>query len=88
MYRVIVYPEAAQQIAELPLQLLGDYAHALDAAAAAPWDGAPHHKDNPDAEVRRGLFGPLGAGQLLYLVLEREQEIHVLQVLWLELPED
>lgn len=88
MYRIVTYPEAAEQIAHLPPHLLLDYAHALDAAAAAPWAGAPHHKDNPDAEVRRRLFGPLGVGQLLYLVLEREQQIHVLQVLWLELPAD
>lgn len=63
-----------------------DFVRAFDAAAAAPWNGAPHHQDNPSAEVRRGLFGPLGAGLLLYLV--REREIHVLRVLWLELPPD
>jgi vacuolar-type H+-ATPase subunit C/Vma6 len=38
--------------------------------------------------VRRWLFGPIGVGQVLYLVLEREQEVHLLQVMWLELPED
>jgi hypothetical protein len=88
VYRIVIYPEASDQIAELPPHLLRDYDQALDAAAAAPWDGAPHHKDNPSAEVRRWLFGPLGTGQLLYLVLEREREIHVLQVLWLELPDE
>jgi hypothetical protein len=68
--------------------LLLGYASALDALAAAPWDGAPHNSSNPGAEVRRWLFGPLGVGQVLYLVLEREREIHVLRVVWLELPDD
>jgi hypothetical protein len=88
VYRVLTYPEAADQIAALPAHLLGDYAHALDALAASPWDGAPHHPNNPSAEVRRWLFGPLGVGQVLYLVLERELEIHILRVVWLEFPED
>jgi hypothetical protein len=88
VYRVVTYPEAADQIAELPSHLLRDYARALDGLAAAPWDGAPHNSNNPDAEVRRWLFGPVGVGQVLYLVLEREREIHVLRVVWLELPDD
>lgn len=88
MYRVVTYPEASDQIDELPPHLLGDYARAVDAVAAAPWEGAPHNANNPDAEVRRWLFGPLGVGQVLYLVLEREREVHVLRVVWLELPDD
>lgn len=88
MYRVVTYPEASGQIAELPGHLLLDYARALDALAAAPWDGMSHNSNNPDAEVRRWLFGPLGVGQVLYLVLECEREVHVLRVVWLELPDD
>jgi len=88
VYRVVTYPEASDQIDELPPHLLGDYARALDVLAAAPWDGPPHNANNPDAEVRRWLFGPLGVGQVLYLVLEREREVHVLRVVWLELPDD
>lgn len=87
MYRVATYPEASDQIAELPSHLLPDYARALDALVAAPWSGASHNANNPDAEVRRWLFGPLGVGQVRYLVLEREREVHVLRVVWLELPD-
>ena len=61
--------------------------NAVDAITAAPWDGAPHNANNPDAEVRRWLFGPLGMAQVLYLVLDRENEVHVLRVVWLELPD-
>lgn len=45
---------AAEQIAALPAHLLLDYAQALDAAAAAPWDGTPHHKDNPAPRCAAG----------------------------------
>jgi hypothetical protein len=88
VYRVVTYPEASDQLAELPARLLLDYARTLDAVAAAPWDGASHNPANPDAEVRRRLFGPLGVGQVLYLVLEHEREVHVLRVVWLELPDE
>lgn len=37
--------------------------------------------------MRRWLFGPLGMAQVLYLVLDRENEVHVLRVVWLELPD-
>jgi hypothetical protein len=88
VYRVVTYPEAADQIDHLPTRLLPDLARALDALAGEPWSGTSHNPDNPTAEVRRWLFGPIGVGQVLYLVLEREQEVHLLQVMWLELPED
>ena len=87
MFRVVTYPEAAEQLAALPAHLLADYARVLDAITVAPWDGAPHTANNPDAEVRRWLFGPLGMAQVLYLVLDREREVHVLRVVWLELPD-
>jgi hypothetical protein len=87
VYRTVTYPEAADQIAHLPSRLLLDLAAALDALAAEPWSGASHNPDNPAAEVRRWLFGPLGVGQVVYLVLERAKEVHLLRVMWLELPE-
>lgn len=67
MYRVVTYPEASGQIAELPGYLLLDYARALGALAAAPWDGMSHNSNNPGAEVRRWLFGPLGVGLRDYM---------------------
>jgi hypothetical protein len=38
---------------------------------------------NPDAAVRRWVFGPGGAGQVVYLILEDQHEVHVILVLWL-----
>lgn len=87
MYRVVVYPEAAEQIGALPAHLLPDLFAAVDSLAAAPWVGESHNADYPDAPVRRRLFGPLGMCQVVYLVLERDREAHLLRIVWLELPE-
>jgi hypothetical protein len=35
---------------------------------------------NPDAPVRRWVFGPGQAGQVVYLILEDQQEVHLLLV--------
>jgi hypothetical protein len=85
VYEVVVYPEAADQIAELPVAALADYARVLDAIEVAPWNGPPHNERNPGGAVRRWSFGPDAAGQVLYLVLDEQREVHVLRVLWLEL---
>lgn len=83
MYRIVVYPEAREQLAALPTVALRGYAEAAAAFEAAPWDGPPHHQANPDGEVRRWHFGPGTAGQVIYLVMERDREVHVLLVQWL-----
>ena len=85
MYRVVVHPEAADQLAELPAAALAEYAQVMDAIEVVPWNGPPHNARNASGAVRRWLFGPSGAGQVLYLVLERQREVHVLRVLWVEL---
>ncbi len=48
-----------------------------------PWNGEPQHKDNPDAQVHRWHFGPDLAGQVVCLIVEDPQEVHVLLVQWL-----
>jgi hypothetical protein len=85
VYRVIIDPEVVDQIAALPAAALIEYARVHDVLEVAPWNGPSHNKDNPDAEVRRWLFGPGGVGQVIYLVLERDREVHVLRVLWVDL---
>ncbi|MDN5858885.1 MAG: hypothetical protein L0H84_09700 [Pseudonocardia sp.] len=83
----MVDDEVIAQLAAMPVALLVDYADAVDAAATAPWSGEPINAANPTAEVRRRLFGPLGAAQLVYLVVEHAQEIHLLRITVLELPD-
>lgn len=86
MYRLVTYPEAADQIAELPAHLLASYAAAIAEMKTQPWAAPSHNSNNPGGAVRQWLFGPLGSGQVLYLVLERDREVHVLRVVWFELP--
>lgn len=83
MYRLVVYPEAQEQVAALPDEALEGYAEVLGVLELVPWSGEPQHKANPDAAVRRWVFGPSGAGQVVYLILEDQHEVHVILVLWL-----
>lgn len=83
MYRIV--PDAAvfPQVAALPAEALEAYAELLTALEVAPWSGPSHHAANPDGAVRRWSFGPDGAGQVVYLVLEDRREVHLLVVQWL-----
>lgn|GEM_PF-2594627 len=83
MYEVI--PDAAiiDQVAALPVVALEPYAQVLAALAVAPWNGPSQHQANPDAAVRRWSFGPDGAGQVVYLILDDQREVHLLLVQWL-----
>lgn len=82
MYRVVTDPEASDQVDQLPLGALVEYAQVIDVLEITPWNGSPHNARNPDGAVRRWLFGPNGAGQVVYLILEPQQEVHVLLVQW------
>lgn len=85
MYRVVVYPDAQEQIAALPDEALADYADVLGAMELAPWNGSSHHEGNPNGAVRRWSFGPGKAGHVIYLILDGQdrREVHVLLVQWL-----
>ncbi|MEV0682145.1 hypothetical protein AB0I60_37055 [Actinosynnema sp. NPDC050436] len=48
-----------------------------------PWNRRPQHRDNPDAAVRYWYFGPDDAGQVVYLILDDQREVHLLLVQWL-----
>ena len=87
MYRVITYGEAFEQIAALPDEALGGYAEVLGVLELAPWSGLPQHKGNPNGAVRQWLFGSHGAGQVVYLILEQQREVHVLLVQWVDWPD-
>jgi hypothetical protein len=83
VYRVITYGEALEQITALPDEALNGYADVLGVLELAPWSGQPQHERHPDGAVRRWLFGPDGAGQVVYLILEDQREVHVLLGQWL-----
>lgn len=82
MYRITVYPEAADQIDALPLEVVADCANVLDVLEVQPWAGRPQYDGNPDGAVRLWPFGPGMAGHVVYLILEDQREVHVLLVQW------
>ncbi len=83
MYRIVPDPETLDQVAALPLEALDAYAEVLAVLELKPWNGRPQHQDNPDAAVRYWNFGTDGAGQVVYLILEEQREVHLLLVQWL-----
>ena len=82
MYRIIVYPDAAEQIAALPDKALAGYGQVLDVLEIEPWAGKPQNKANPGGAVRRWAFGPDSAGHVVYLILEDQREVHISLVQW------
>lgn len=82
-YRIVPDQAVFEQIAALPTEALAAYAEVLDLLALTPWNGEPQHEDNPDAQVRRWPFGPDRVGQVVYLIVEDRNEVHLLLVQWL-----
>jgi hypothetical protein len=58
VYRIIPDTTVSDQIAVLPTEALPRLAEVLATLELAPWNGRPHHEDNPTAAVRRWTFGP------------------------------
>jgi len=82
VYRIVPDIAASEQVAALSAEALVGYAEVLEVLQLAPWNGRPQHQANPDAPVRRWAFGPSQAGQVVYLILEEQQEVHLLLVQW------
>lgn len=56
------------------------YAEALGVMELDPWAGHPWREDNPEGNIRTLPFG--SGGMVAYLILERERDVHVLEVQW------
>ena len=83
MYRIVPDATTFAQVAALPVHSLESYAQVLTTLEVAPWSGPPQHAGNPDGAVRRWTFGLSGAGQVVYLILEDQREVHLLLAQWL-----
>ncbi len=81
MYRIVPDQATMQQVAALPAEALDAYAELLAVLELSPWNGPPHHGDNPEGAVRHWTFGR--AGEVVYLILEDQREVHLLLVLWM-----
>jgi hypothetical protein len=82
VYDIIPDTAVPEQVAALPTEALTDFAELLEVLQLTPWNGQPQHPANPDAPVRRWSFGPGHAGQVVYLILEDQHEVHLLLVQW------
>jgi hypothetical protein len=82
LYRVQTYEEAFEQVAALPDHALALYAEAFGVLELAPWNGEPYHEAKPDGVVRQLVFGAEGRGFVIYLILEDQRRVDVLQVVW------
>lgn len=82
MYRIVPDAAVSEQVAALPSEALAVFAEVLEVLQLTPWNGQPQHPANPDAPVRRWPFGAGQAGQVVYLILEAQREVHLLLVQW------
>jgi len=82
VYRVVTYPDAAEQVAALPDEALRHFAEVMVVLDVAPHGGRPYNDDKPDGPMRELVFGAHGEGSVTYLVLERDRQVHVLLVQW------
>ena len=80
MYRVVIHNPAQATVAVLPSEALDDYARVLDLLELDPWSGPPFDKDKPDENMRILAF--CGTGLMTYMILDREQEVHVIEIQW------
>jgi hypothetical protein len=83
VYRLVPDAATIDQVAALPLEALSAYVEVLAVLELKPWAGEPQHAAHPDGAVRRWIFGPGGAGLVVYLIAEPRREVHLLMVQWL-----
>ncbi|UOZ08031.1 hypothetical protein [Amycolatopsis sp. WQ 127309] len=81
-YDIEVYPEVQDQIRALPRHALPALAEAIAVLEIVPDKGDPYHRANPDGAMRNLVFGTHGEGLLTYLVLEDQNRVDLLRVLW------
>lgn len=78
-YRIVSDPRAAAQVAALPVEALQLYGQVLDVLQLQPWNGRPINPTNPEGPVR---LWPLGRLLVTYLILEDQQRVDILDVVW------
>jgi hypothetical protein len=81
-YDIEVYPEVQEQIRALPKQALRSLAEAISVLELVPGKGDPYHRSNPDGAMRNLAFGLHGEGLITYLILEDQNRVDLLRVLW------
>jgi hypothetical protein len=82
VYRIVPDTAVSGQVAALPAEVLAGYAEVLKVLQLTPRNGRPQHPGQP-GRARPALGARPGqAGQVVYLILEEQQEVHLLPVQW------
>ena len=84
MYRIVTYPDAADQVGALPATGLKFYAQALDVLRLVPENGRPYNVERPWG-MFEVIFGPQGEGSVVYILLNAQREVHITLVQWIDL---
>jgi hypothetical protein len=74
--------QVRQIIATLPVDALLPLQAMWSFLELTPWAGHPWRAFNPDAAVRFVVFGE-GRGTIIYLILDDQEIVDVLTILWL-----
>ncbi|GAA4561806.1 hypothetical protein [Planotetraspora kaengkrachanensis] len=82
MYSVETGDDASEQIAVLPKEGLLSFASLVDLLEIHPWSGDSYNRKRPYANMRTHAFGDHRQGLAIYLILEDQLRVVVLQVLW------
>jgi hypothetical protein len=80
VYEVDLAGSAAAQVAALPAVALAPYQELRVMLETAPWSGDALRDDYPGGPVRTIAFGQ--GGLAMYLILERQRRVEILDVLW------
>ena len=85
MYLIIPDTAVSEQVAALPTEALASYAQMLEVLQLAPWKGRTGSLSTKLTRTRlsgAGRSDPARPGQVIYLILEEQQEVHLLLVQW------
>ncbi len=81
-YKIDIDPVAMDQIKALPPGTEQAMAEVLTVLELIPKNGAPYNKAKPDGNMRVLVSGAGGRGKVVYLILEEQRRVDVLEVIW------
>ena len=82
MYEVITPDEVREHVEALPRDVVAASLQAFEVMELVPWNGDPYRADYPDRPMRTLRFGSGGLGLVTYLILERDQIVEIISVVW------
>jgi hypothetical protein len=81
-YRIVTDAQVRAQIRALPASALPEVAEVISVLQLTPWNGSPYNPENPDSPMRQWRFAH-GRGFLTYLVLDDQDRVDLLNLIWL-----